>query len=298
MSRAIFEDRAISRYDEIFQEILNLALNRFRWENLPNGLTSEQLELLLISKGQLMFFEDENLGFLILPAYKSNDINIYGLSNSYNIYAENGKYNKTIELETYEENEKIINGVLIKNNHIASPQINNLQIFAKRIDDIEMTQDVNLFQQCIPKLILADEDTKLTAKSIIEKITKFKFVIFGKKSLMNNIGSDVLDTSAPYVLDKLQEYKTEVKNELLTLLGINNNNNIKKERMITDEVNANNDYINTNIDLMFEMREKACKLINENFPIYKKLYGEIKVRKKEVEKNGYAHDDFGRNGRE
>ena len=109
----------------------------------------------------------------------------------------------------------------------------------------------------------------------------YKFAIFGKTSLVNNIStSAVLDTSSPYILDKLQQQKTDLKNELLTYLGINNNNNIKKERMIVDEVNANNEYTSINLDLMYDLREKACKEINEKFGL------NISVKKREVEENG------------
>ena len=220
MSRQTFEDGAISRYDYLLNEFKNLAINRFTWENLPYGLTSEQMEILLINHGQLMCFTDKMYGTLILPCMGTSDINVYGLPTNYRVMGENGKYNGTIKIEE---------GVLIRNNPLGTSDIPTLEVFAKRIDDIEMTQDVNLFQQCMPKIVLADEDSKLTAKNVIDKIKKFKFVIFGKSTLVNNIKtSDVLDTSSPYILDKLQQQKVDLKNELLTYLGINNNNNVKK----------------------------------------------------------------------
>lgn len=277
LSRETFEEGAISRYDELLNEFTNLAINRFSWENLPYGLTSEQLELLLISRGQLMFFQDKLIGDLILPCYPTTDINVYGLATEYRVNAENGKYDETVNID---------DGVIIKNNPLAVADMPTLEIFAKRIDDVEMTQDVNLFQQCMPKLILADEDSKLTAKSVVDKIRKFKFVIFGKKSLVNNIStSDVLDTSSPYIIDKLQQQKFDLKNELLTYLGINNNNNIKKERMIVDEVNANNEYTTINLDLMYDLRKKACDEINSKFGL------NIKVEKREVEQDGANNID-------
>ena len=284
MSRQTFDDGAISRYDYLLQEFINLALNRFTWENLPVGLTSEQMELLLINHGQLMCFTDKMYGTLILPCMGTSDINVYGLPTDYRVMGENGKYNETINIE---------NGVLIRNNPLGTSDIPTLEVFAKRIDDVEMTQDVNLFQQCMPKIVLADEDSKLTAKNIIDKIKKFKFVIFGKSTLVNNIKtSDVLDTSSPFILDKLQQQKVDLKNELLTYLGINNNNNIKKERMIVDEVNANNEYTSINLDLMFDLRERACKEINEKFGL------NIKVKKREVEENGEDDSNIRGNNRE
>lgn len=272
MSRTQFEDKAMSRYDELLNEFTNLAINRFSWENLPVGLTSEHLEYLLISHGQLMCFNDDMNGTLILPCFGTTDINVYGLPTEYNVYAENGKYDKKISID---------DGVIIRNNPLGTSDFPTLEVFAKRIDDVEMTQDVNLFQQCIPKLVLGDEDSKLTMKNLIEQIKNYKFAIFGKKSLVNNIStSDVLDTSSPYILDKLQQQKTDLKNELLTYLGINNNNNVKKERMIVDEVNANNEYTSINLDLMYDLRKKACKEINEKFGL------NISVKKREVKENG------------
>jgi hypothetical protein len=284
LSREAFEEEAKSRYDELLKEFLNLAINRFTWENLPSGLTSEQLENLLIKRGQMMFFKTDKVGELLLPCFPTSDINVYGLATQYRVNGENGKYNETIDID---------NGVILKNNPLASADLSTLEIFAKRIDDVEMTQDVNLFQQCMPKLLLADEDSKLTAKTIVDKIRKFKFVVFGKKSLVTNITtSDVLDTSAPYILDKLQQQKIELKNELLTYLGINTVNIMKKERVNTEEVNANNDYTQTNIDLMFDLRTRFCKEVNERFG------QNIKVKKREVEQVGTNNTNPGGNGRE
>jgi hypothetical protein len=282
LSREIFEEEARSRYDYLLAEFISLAVDRFRWKNLPYGLTSEQLELLLINKGQLMYFKDSNLGELLLPCYPMSDINVYGIATTYNIMGENSQYNNTVSYD---------DGVILKNNPLATPDLPTLEIFAKRIDDVEMTQDVNLFQQCTPKLILADEDSKLTSKRIVQMIREFRFVIFGKKSLVNNVTtSDVLDTSSPYILDKLQQHKMDLKNELLTYLGINNNNNTyKKERMISDEVNANNDYIETMLDLMYEMRVKFCEDVKEKFG------KDIQVEKREVEEDARNDISIGGN---
>lgn len=272
MSRGKYEESAISRYDILINEFINLAINRFNWTNLPIGLTSEILEGMLIRYGQVIAHKNSIGGIYILPCSGVNDINVYGIPELYNVISLNGLYNEQISLD---------DGILIKNNPLASENITNLEIFAKRIDDIEMTQDVNLFQQNIPKIILSDEGGKLTAKNLIQKIKEFKLVIFAKKNLTKSISqSDVLDTTSPYLLDKLQRHKTEIYNELLTSLGINNNNNQKKERMIVDEVNANNDFISINIDLMYDLRKKACDDINKKFGL------DIKVEKREVQLNG------------
>ena len=60
------------------------------------------------------------------------------------------------------------------------------------------------------------------------------------------------------------EDKKKIENELLTLFGLNNVIN-KKERLIVDEANANNDYINRNVDLLYKNRKQACDEINNKF---------------------------------
>lgn len=280
MSREYFEEQAISRYDLLLDEFTNLAINRFSWGGLPYGLTSEQLEKLLIKHGQLMGYQDELKGLFILPCSGTKDVNPYGLPTVYRVMSENGKINDDIEIDE---------GILLKNNPLGIGDLDIIESYAKKIDDVEMTMEVNLFQQTIPRIILADEDSKLSAKKLIQQIRSFKFAIFGKSSLSNNIkSSDVLDTQAPYILDKLQDLKVSLRNELLTYLGINNINNIKKERMIVDEVNANNDYINISLDLMYDMRKKFADEFN------KKYGANITVKKREVE-NGNIDTDTGNN---
>ena len=50
----------------------------------------------------------------------------------------------------------------------------------------------------------------------------------------------------------------------MTLFGLNNVSD-KKERLIVDEANANNDYINRNVDLLYKNRKIACNEINKKF---------------------------------
>ena len=89
-------------------------------------------------------------------------------------------------------------------------------------------------------------------------------VIFADKNLDTNEVS-VLNTTSPIVFDKLQVQKTNVLNECLTFLGINNANTDKRERLVTNEVESNNEMIQVNSDVMLEARKQACKEINEMF---------------------------------
>ena len=173
-------------------------------------------------------------------------------------------------------------GVLIRNNATSSNDYDDLLLFAERINEVEQTMDINLNGQKTPFVILCDEKERLTFKNILNQVQKFKYAIFGSKKLSINSMS-VMETKSEYLLDKLQDHKNSLMNELLTFLGINNNNTDKKERLLVDEVNANNEFILVNIDHMYEERKKACEEINKKFGL------NITVNRREIEGIGTIH---------
>ena len=266
------DEYAIDHTQEIFNRFLNLAINRFTWTNLPPGIESRKLEEFLIRYGMVAFFNDELYGNMILPCFNTSELNVYYEPTEVNVMGH--KYDKKLSIDDV---------ILIRNNATADNDYDDLLTFASRINEIELTMDINLNAQKTPYVILCDEKERLTFKNIINEVRKFKYAIFGTKNLkMNNV--DVLNTSSPYLLDKLQQQKRELFNELLSFLGINNNNVEKRERLLVDEVNANNEFILVNLEHMYEERKKACKLINEKFGT------NVQVRKREVNLDGELHD--------
>lgn len=266
------KEYSIEHTDQLYNRFLNLALNRFEWENLPIGIESRKIEEFLIRHGRVMMFKDSDGVLKCLPAFGVRNYDIYNEPIFYQVTGNN--FNKTIERD---------DGVIIRNNATGSNDNDDLLLFAERINEVEQTMDINLVGQRTPFVVLCDEKERLTFKNIMKQVMQFKYAIFGSKKLsMNNV--EVLQTKADYLIDKLQLQKTELMNELLTFLGINNNNVQKKERMLVDEVNANNDFILVNIDHMFDERQKACEQINKMFGL------NITVKKREVQINGELYD--------
>ena len=267
------EEYAIDHTTEILNRFMNLALNRFTWENLPCGLTSRKMEEFLIRHGKVMFYNDSYYGVMSLPCCGVGEINVYGEPTQLNVFGMNG-YNKVVNED---------DGIIIRNNALGTNDFNDLETFAYRLNEIELTMDLNLNAQKTPYIILCDEKERLTFKNILLQVRKFKYAIFGAKRL-NPQSIDVLNTKADYLIDKLQNQKRELMNELLTFLGINNHNVQKAERLLVDEVNANNDFILVNLDHMYDERKLACDLINEMFGL------NIQVHKREVDFDGRIYN--------
>lgn len=140
-----------------------------------------------------------------------------------------------------------------------------MELFAYRLYEAERSSDVNIKNQKYPYIILTDDKQLFTLKQMYQKLDGNEPVIFGDKKNINPDNIKTIKTESPFIADKLQEYKKEIFNEALTFLGINNIMTEKKERLISDEANSNNELINLNLQSYLAPRQYACEQFNKKF---------------------------------
>lgn len=240
-------------FQTIYSRLKNLALNVFKWEGLPEGLKQEYIEMALYTHGQALFFKDVMLGFMCLQCLPDGQVNVYGEPVNYRAIGFN-----------YTEPYNIDNSVRMKNNLALISTHDYIMIFANKLYEIERTLDVNIKAQKTPYIIRCSDKNLLTFKNIFAQVDGNVPAIYVDKMLnIDDIG--VIETQAPYIADKVSTYKHEVMDDINTFLGINNSNTQKKERLITDEVNSNNEMISMSVDYLLEERKKACEAINKMF---------------------------------
>ena len=241
-------------YIQYYNRLTELATTMFSWKNLPSTIDARFLEMTLFSDGVAVFFKDDVMGFLALQCMIGGNLNVYRIPIDRTAYATNG-YNQKLNAT---------NSVLIFNNYLHTNSTLDVEMFSKRLYNLDRAIDVNANAQKTPVLIQCDDSEKLTMLNLYKEYDGNQPFIFGTKSL-NTKGLTVLKTDAPYVADKLYTLKTQIWNEALTYLGISNVNVTKKERMITDEVQKNMGGVIASRYSRLEMRKQACKEINEMF---------------------------------
>lgn len=246
-------------YDSNYNKLKNLALNLFIWEGLPNGegdgvgVNVEYLEETLHEHGLVVFAKDDNLGYLALKGVSNNGMNIYNKPTHYTLNGIN--YVKTFNVEDV---------VPIKNNALMVSTFRVLEDYALKMGDVQRTIDVLLTAHKSPFIIVADDKTALSFKTAFKLIELNEpMVVIDKGMGIDNVKA--LLTQTPFIIDKLYDYKNNLYMEALTFLGIDNFNIDKKERVIVDEANANNDLINQNAEIMLNARKKAVDEINKKF---------------------------------
>ena len=241
-------------YQQYYNRLTELALSMFEWQNLPSTIDARFLEMCLYKDGQAIFFKDEVLGYLGLQCAIGGQLNVYRIPINRRAYAVNG-YQKQLN-----ENDSVI----IYNNYIRTNSMLGVEMFSKRLYNLDRAIDVNANAQKTPVLIQCDENQRMIMKNLYKQYEGNEPFIFGAKGLDAN-ALKVLQTGAPYVADKLYELKTQLWNEALTYLGISNINTVKKERMISDEVARNQGGVVASRYSRLEARRQACKQINEMF---------------------------------
>ena len=244
---------------DIYDRLMMLAISIFTWEGLDEVAgfgASRFLEQSLFRYGKAVFIKDDEIGYKVMNATPSDKLNSYYLPIKVNAYSID--YNKTFDLDDC---------VYIMNNELQKPTSSSIALFSKRLYETERTIDVNLHAQRTPILIEGNKNTMLTLKNAYMQFDGNVPVIYGNKEFNLDSKLNVLNTNAPFVIDKLENYKHELQNDCMTFLGINNANTEKRERLITDEVNANNDLINYYLNCFYKTRKQACDLINKKYDL-------------------------------
>ena len=258
-------------YVDYLDRLKLVATSLFTWEGLDEVAgtgASRFLELALYENGRGVFFKDDELGYMALRVNPNDKFNVYMLPTKVICYS--FEYNKEKDFDDV---------VYIMNNNLQKPTLETLKLFAYRLYEVERTIDTNLLAQKTPILIEGDTKTILTLKNVYMQYSGNTPFIFGNKQYDLSNKLSVLKTDAPYLLDKLTLYKHEIWNECLSFLGINNANTDKKERLITDEVNSNNELINYYLNCFYKTRKEACEQINKKYG----LDIEIKLNKDVLE---------------
>lgn len=261
-----FIDSAIvndQTYFDYLDRLKKIAMSIFEWVNLPDTMDERYLERCLYYNGMAALFKDEDFGFINTNVAVAGNINIYGLPTELTCYSYN--YSKNKELYTGLDNDNPNEAILVMNNWEKVPTANTLELFAYRLYEAERTCDVNIKAQKTPVLLIGTQQQKLMLTNLYNQYDGNQPAIFGDKDQLNTDSIKTLSTNAPFVADKIMDYKKEIWNEALTFLGINNIMIDKKERLISDEANSNNELINLNLQSYLVPRQKAAEQFNKKF---------------------------------
>ena len=268
-------------YQSFYRDRLtDIALSCVKWKNLPEEIGPRFLEWCLFYDGMAIFFKDDiTEKFVCIQVMPSGQFNMYRIPKERTAYAVNGYQNSDL-------NEH--NSVIIYNNLLRKPSVQDIEIYAKKLTNIDLTLNVNVNAQKTPIAIICDETQRLTFQQLYQNYAGNMPFIFGDKGLnLDNVKS--INTQADYKGEELNKLKTDIWNEALTYLGVSNVQYQKKERINTEEINRSMGGAFASRRSRIKARQNAVEEINKMFGLSIEVDFEDEVDK--IDNNGYNSNE-------
>lgn len=240
-------------FKTLYDKTKLVCINEYEYDGLPEGIHSRHIERLLFSRGFACFFQAPGMSYMVLECEPNGRMNVYGDPLGYRVHGFN--YQTQVDADKC---------VIIRNNILGLPTEPFVLHYVNKLTEAERTMDVNIKACKTPVVFACDDKDVLTFKRIFQQVDGNVPAIFADKGL-NLDAITAFQTGVKFMGNELMDYKRSVESDLLTFLGQNNTPVDKKERLITDEAEANNQLIGSFADLQLRAREEAVEEINAMF---------------------------------
>lgn len=233
----------------------NIMTGIFTYENMSNQLI-KRLERAFFNSGYVCAYEDANCGIIVAPCTPVGNINAWGEYSSYSVVLPNGD-TKRVNLEE----------CVIGYNYYMPTVADSVLCY-------EYAQQIAELKLSINNAIILSRKTGLievpSENAVNEVLTQFNNhtigvpIIVTKKRPENDFKT--LELANPNSIDDYYNGLRDILNEFLTTTGLSSLvNPNKKERLIVDEVNSNDDIKNTLLANRIDNRVAFIDATNEKF---------------------------------
>lgn len=265
-------------YDSLFE---NVFISRYKIGGLDYQENKFLLEQLYLT-GTVALLKDDITNITIVSKYTAYSYNQYRYPYRINLI---GDYEG--RLKGYVNNEE---AVVLYATYTREPVRALISQLIDKLSYIDIIAHNNLLLQNIPFLLTIDDDSKQNGADLLNRILNLDIAVIQKITSTARVSA--YNLNAPYLLDKLNDYKNAVIGEVLTILGINNNQTEKRERLVVDEVNANNEFIDTYYNLYYDNIQSGLDKFNELFSDNLRIIKPDKPDQEETPEEAPQNDDI------
>lgn len=234
----------------------NIYMNSMEWGNITDE-AEDYVMRKFWAEGTISAFDFSKIHELGFAPYGVQGYGLYDVPVDVNLI--NERNIPDIPTETMKVDKNVVIGYYQRNH---KPVSEIVSYYVDRMAQIDIVINTNLWTHEMPFLIgiSNEQEDKTTAENIINKILGGELVIFASLEQLNQVKSFV--NNAPYIIDKLYAFKNNLESELLTYLGMDNSQ-IDVDKLAVDQINANNQLINSNAKGYERQLQKFCKKIKD-----------------------------------
>lgn len=264
----------------------NVAIGMFDWKGFNETIPIRYPERWLYENGCCVYCEPDGMEGVLLPVALTNiNKNVYGEPAEWKAIGI-GEYAGKINSKVLDDT----NSVLIRNDELYENSASYVNYMVEQIINVELTTRMNINANKMPFMFRSNQNTALQNKNTFLDLYECEPVLFKEAFAKDEF--EVLNTGVPFIAPDLAKIYDIYTYRILSYLGIKSIPVEKKERLLVDEIGANDEekeYIRT---ARLEQRKIGAEKINKLFNL------NITVEYKEVEKDGYNVSGTRENGRE
>ena len=235
--------------------LLSKTLSMFKYEGLPETIPQRELERQLQTKGYAFITKAKGKLYSFTGGL-GGEPDPYGNPTQIVVTNPALDFYETLDLEK--------DGVLIRNDSMQNGIRHLLQKYIYMMNESEISMVVNSFNARFPTLLSAGDDrTRESAELYLKKVIDGDLGVIAENRLFEGINAQSAG-GAGSMFTQLIEYQQYLKATLYNELGLEMNNNMKRERLTEDEVNIT-DIIYPFVDNMRMNREKGIEEVNSMF---------------------------------
>lgn len=250
-------DRYSILYRYHVKRITEMALNRFKWLNMPKTIDTRFLELNLFRSALAVFYYEYDLErFLALQGTMHGSLDMMGNPKAFKVIG-NRFVSKTLPAEMC---------VPIWANYLRVPDHDLVLLWAHRIAETELSIEINVKNARRPRVLVYGENSRMSAQNVNDAINRGDPTIELAEDFANNVQVSSFDLGGNHeLLEKLHILRMRFENQMMGELGINNANQDKKERLVASEVDANDEQTEVAKAVNLNARKFAAMQINDKY---------------------------------
>ena len=242
-------------YFRWFKDVVGTKVTMFYYDNLPGTLTSEITENALMFNNFLCLWYDKGLGQVILCRYRfGGTYDIYWKPVTVDLLSLSGK-----SLAIGVPYEDI---VIVRDNPSDIIPFVTLNSWLNKILDKEKTLEILMRLVRMPTILVGDKEQAGMLKQLMKKTYEYDGFAVGSKNFKSHV--EQFDIRMPVQLSDVYELIEKYKNLALNSMGIYGVDE-KRERIVTSEVMANNDFTDFIYTGMYRERQRWVKEANEKW---------------------------------
>lgn len=235
---------------------LNKSLTMFEWSNLPDTIPAVELEKMLQINGYAVIAEYQGKLYAFQAGFSGQD-------------PYNQPTKALVNNPALKNNTTYIIGedcIVIKNDDMKQGLNGIYEYYGQRLIENQITMLMTDYNLRMPFTISSSDDqTTQSAKMYLKKIIDGSLGVIGEQKLFKALSVTPTNSKQTATFSDLYGYQQFIIAQLNNTIGLATNNNMKRERLTTNEIEVNKNASYPLVDNMLKNRQQAVATINQMF---------------------------------